>query len=83
MLTFQYIPIIMLRPTRDIDGFGMVAERMRDLARRVVPLLRGAGEPLSRLPAADPRRLKGGEHRHALISFLESAMHISRRYAPG
>lgn len=59
------------------------AERMRDLARHVVPLLRGAGEPLSRLPAVDPRRLKGSEHRHALISFLEGAMHVLRRYAPG
>ncbi len=61
----------------------LCAERMRDLSRRVIPLLRGAGEPLSHLPAADPRRLKGGEHRDALVAFLEGAMRVLRRYAPG
>ncbi len=59
------------------------AERMRDLAQRVVPLLRESGEPLSRLPAADPRRLRGGEHRDALLSFLEGAMRVLLRYSLG
>jgi len=52
------------------------AERMKDLAINVVPMLRKAGEPLSLLPAADPRGLKGAGHREALISFMDRAIGI-------
>lgn len=41
------------RPEACGDEF-LAAERMRDLAAEVVPLLRGAGEPLSRLPYPGP-----------------------------
>jgi hypothetical protein len=61
------------------DGF-LSAERMRDLALKVVPMLRKAGEPLSRLPAPDPRRLKGTEHKEALMEFVDSVIDVLRLY---
>jgi hypothetical protein len=59
------------------------AERMRDLALEVVPMLRKAGEPLSHMPAPDPRRLKGAEHGEALIAFLDNVAKVLRRYTTG
>jgi hypothetical protein len=56
------------------------SERMRDLAAVVIPLLRGAGEPLSRMPAPDARKLKGTEHREALMDFLDRAEEVVERY---
>lgn len=59
----------------------LAAERMRDLAARVVPLLRRAGEPLSRLPFPSPDRLKGMEHARALMDFMERAAGVLKSYA--
>ncbi|RJP32840.1 MAG: hypothetical protein C4536_05395 [Actinobacteria bacterium] len=56
------------------------AERARDLMVGIVPMLRNAGEPLLRLPAPDTGRLKGEEHKEALIAFLDSVMKILRSY---
>ena len=61
----------------------LTAERMRDLALEVVPMLRKAGEPLSHMPAPDPRRLKGAEHGEALIAFLDNVAKVLRRYTTG
>ena len=36
----------------------------------IVPLLRNTGEPLAHLPAPDARKLKGVEHKEALVAFL-------------
>jgi hypothetical protein len=57
------------------------AERMRNLAVEVIPMLRGAGEPLSRMPAPDARNLKGVEHKEALMDFMERAGRIIEGYA--
>lgn len=56
------------------------AERMRDLTARVVPMLRKAGEPLSRMPAPDLRRQKGAEHKEALVVFMNRAKDVLKRY---
>jgi hypothetical protein len=61
------------------DGF-LAAERMRDLTVRVVPMLRNAGEPLSRMPAPDVARQKGMEHKEALMEFMDRALSILKRY---
>ncbi len=52
------------------------AERMRDLAVKVVPLIREAGEPLSLLATPDISRLKGLQHKDKLVSFLREAMSV-------
>lgn len=57
------------------DDF-LAAERMRDLAARVVPLLGKAGKPLSRLPFPVPGMLKGTEHTRALKEFLRQVVDI-------
>jgi hypothetical protein len=56
------------------------AERMRELMTKVVPMLVKAGEPLSRLPVPDIRRLKGMEYKEALVTFLTLAENVLRRY---
>lgn len=61
----------------------LAAERMRDLAVEVVPMLREAGEPLSRIPFPDPGKLKGAEHEEALVSFLDSVADILGSYTTG
>ncbi|NPV59160.1 MAG: hypothetical protein HPY75_05795 [Actinobacteria bacterium] len=61
------------------DDF-LAAERMRDLAARVVPLLGKAGGPLSRLPFPVPGALKGMEHARALMDFLQQAADILQSY---
>ncbi|MDY6794508.1 MAG: hypothetical protein SWK76_04395 [Actinomycetota bacterium] len=58
----------------------LAAERMRDLALEVIPLLRETGEPLSRMPAPDPGRLKGMEHGEALIMYMGDVTNVLRRY---
>jgi hypothetical protein len=63
-----------------MDEF-LSAERMRDLTAKVVPMLRKAGEPLSRMPAPDLRKQKGIEHKEALVVFMNRAKDILRRYA--
>lgn len=62
-----------------MDEF-LSAEKMRDLALEVVPLLRKAGAPLSRMPAPDSRRLKGAEHKEALMEFMDRVKNILKRY---
>jgi len=59
------------------------AERMRDLMVEIVPLLRNAGEPLSRLPAPDARMLKGAEHVEALMAFLDRVMDVLKSCTAG
>jgi hypothetical protein len=59
------------------SGFLSV-ERMRDLMAEIVPMLRNAGEPLSRLPAPDAGRLQGLEHKEALVAFLDSVVKVLR-----
>jgi hypothetical protein len=56
------------------------AERMRDLAKAIVPMLRKAGEPLSRIPTPDLKKLKGAEHKEALMEFMDRAGDILKRY---
>lgn len=56
------------------------AERMRDLTARVVPMLRGAGDPLSEMPVPDVQRLKGAEHKEALIALLERCFDVLKRF---
>ena len=58
----------------------LAAERMRDLALEAIPLLREAGEPLSRMPAPDPGRLKGMEHGEALFTFIGDVTNVLRRH---
>ncbi len=58
----------------------LAAERMRDLTAKVVPMLRKAGEPLSRMPASDFKRQKGTEHKEALMEFMDRAKNILKRY---
>ncbi|MDD3717529.1 MAG: hypothetical protein PHP28_02555 [Actinomycetota bacterium] len=58
----------------------LAAERMRDLAAEVVPMLRGAGEPLSRIPFPDPGKLKGAEHTEALVSFMDNLADVLRSH---
>jgi hypothetical protein len=57
------------------------AERMRDLAGVAVPMLRRAGEPLSRIPFPDPGTLKGAQHTEALVAFMDDAVDVLKRYA--
>ncbi|MBN2025316.1 MAG: hypothetical protein JW854_00940 [Actinobacteria bacterium] len=59
------------------------AERMRDLTAEIIPRLRNAGEPLSRLPAPDARMLKGAEHVEALMAFLDRVLDVLRSYTAG
>ncbi len=61
----------------------LAAERMRDLAVDVIPRLRNAGEPLSRTPAPDAGRLKGAEHKDALVAFLDNVANVLRIYTTG
>lgn len=56
------------------------AERMRDLRGEIVPMLRNAGEPLSRLHTPDARTLKGVEHVEALMAFLDGVANALRLY---
>lgn len=56
------------------------AERMRDLTVKVVPLLRKAGEPLSRLPVPDIKRQKGQEHKEGLLSYLDQVTDVLARF---
>jgi hypothetical protein len=65
------------------ENVFLAAERMRDLAVEVIPMLRRAGQPLSRIPFPDPARLKGAEHTEALIAFLDQAAAILERYTIG
>lgn len=58
----------------------LAAERMRDLAAEVVPMLRGAGESLSRIPFPDPGKLKGAEHEEALVSFVDNLADVLRSH---
>ncbi len=62
-----------------MNGF-LSAERMRDLAVEVVPTLRKAGEPLSRVPFPDPGKLKGAQHEEVLMDFMEQATVILARH---
>jgi hypothetical protein len=62
-------------PSQYADEF-LSAERMRDLTAIVVPMLRKAGEPLSRMPAPDLKRQKGSEHTEALMDFMDRVMSI-------
>ncbi len=64
------------------NGF-LAAERMRDLAVDVVPLLRKAGEPLSRIPFPGPGNLKGAQHEEALVAFLDSVVEVLQGYTTG
>jgi hypothetical protein len=59
------------------------AERMRDLALEAVPVLRKAGEPLSRIPFPDPGNLEGVEHTEALVGFLGRVSDVLMRYTTG
>ena len=56
------------------------AERMRDLTVEIVPMLRKAGEPLSRLPVPDIKRQKGEEHKEALMMFVDQSQNVLRRF---
>jgi hypothetical protein len=58
----------------------LAAERMRDLTAGVVPMLRNAGEPLSRMPAPDLARQKGAEHGEALMEFMDRVLSTLKRY---
>ena len=69
-------------PGKYADPF-LAAERMRDLASEVVPMLRAAGEPLARLSFPRPGKLKGEEHAAALVAFLEEAVGILLKHALG
>ncbi len=59
----------------------LAVERMRELTAKVVPMLRNAGEALSRLPAPDVRRQAGPEHARALRSFLLQDCRVLARLA--
>ncbi len=54
----------------EYDDEFLAAERMRELTLKVVPMLRNAGEALSRLPAPDIKRQTGLAHGKALQAFL-------------
>ena len=56
------------------------AERMRDLTVQIVPMLRKAGEPISRVPVPDIKRQKGEEHKEALLTFLNQSQDVLRRF---
>ncbi|MEW6554828.1 MAG: hypothetical protein AB1384_11145 [Actinomycetota bacterium] len=58
----------------------LTAERMRDLAVEVVPLLRKAGEPLSHIPFPNPGNLKGSQHEEAFIVFLDSVVDVLKSH---
>jgi hypothetical protein len=58
----------------------LAAERMRDLTVKVVPMLRKAGEPLSRMEAPDIKRQKGVEHKEALILFMNQCQEVLKRF---
>ncbi len=49
----------------------LAAERIRELTKKIVPMLRKAGEPLALLPLLDMRKLKGSECKEALKVFLD------------
>jgi len=59
----------------------LASERMRDLILKVVPMLRNAGEALSRLPAPDVKRQAGPEHGKALRVFLVQDGRVLARLA--
>lgn len=59
----------------------LAAERMRELTKKIVPMMRNAGEPLALLPMPDMRRLKGSEYKEALKAFLDRDRAILKRLA--
>ncbi len=59
----------------------LAAERMRDLTAKVVPMLRNAGEALSRLPSPDLKRQAGSESGKALRAFLMQDSRVLARLA--
>jgi hypothetical protein len=59
----------------------LAAERIRELSKTVVPMLRNAGEHLALLTMPDTRRLKGSELKEALKTFLDQDRKILTRLA--
>lgn len=59
-------------------GNVLRVEACVDLSERIVPLIRGAGEPLKKVVAPDPVKLKrlGGEEE--ILAFIEKAMRVLR-----
>lgn len=58
-------------------------ERMRDLTVKVVPLLRNAGQALSRLSVPDVKRQSGTEHKNNLVDYLIRVLDVLRESTLG
>ncbi len=65
----------------DYENEFLATERIRTLTAKVVPMLRNAGEALSRLPAPDIKRQVGPELNRALRSFLLQDSRVLARLA--
>jgi len=53
------------------------------LSERITPLIRGAGEPLKKVPAPDPLKLKRPDGEEEIFDFIEKAMNVIREALQG
>jgi len=75
---FEYAMATLNEIATKKSGNVLKVEACIDLSERIVPLIRGAGEPLKKVAAPDPVKLKrpGGEDE--IISFIEKALSVAQ-----